>query len=115
MRKKHFIIFFLCLLFSNVHKVCALEEINLENPEKPQIIYSKKPEKIKGSLFIENSEEAQILIQKQQETDMKDIENIWNATVSNNPMISFCLKKLAIPAEQRRVHSFRKWPDNANT
>ena len=36
---------------------------------------------------------------------MQDIENLWNATVSNNPAISFCLKKLSIPAQQRRIHS----------
>ena len=40
------------------HKSYALEEVRLENVEEPQIIYSKKPESIKGKLFIENIEEA---------------------------------------------------------
>ena len=48
---------------------------------------------------------AQQQINMQQKADLEDIENLWNATVSNNPMIAFCLKKLAIPAEQRRIHS----------
>lgn len=105
MRKKILKIFFLTFVLFFAHKSFALEEIRLQNVEEPQIIYSKKPEKIKGKLFIENIEEAQVLIQKQQETDMKDIENIWNATVSKNPVIRFSLSKLAIPEEQRRVHS----------
>ena len=105
MRKKISKIFFLVVVLIFAQISSAQEIIRLENPEKPQIIYSKKPEEIKGKLFIENIEEAQVLIQKQQETDMRDIENIWNATVSKNPVISFSLAKLAIPEEQRRVHS----------
>ena len=33
------------------------------------------------------------------------MEIIWTATVSNNPIIKFTLEKLAIPEEQRRIHS----------
>lgn len=105
MRKKILKIFFLFCAIFGVQKTWALEEIKLENPEKLEIIYSKKPDKIEGKLFIEDIEEAQILIQKQQETDMNDITKIWNATVSKNPVIKFSLSKLAIPEEQRRVHS----------
>ncbi|MBR1616833.1 hypothetical protein IJ670_01645 [bacterium] len=48
---------------------------------------------------------AQNQINEQQEADLQDIENLWNATVSNNPMIAYSLKKLSTPASQRRVHS----------
>ena len=67
--------------------------------------YKDEVKSLKGSLFVDDALEAQKQINEQQKADMKDIENLWNATVSNNPMISFCLKKLAIPAEHRRIHS----------
>lgn len=80
-------------------------EITLENIEEPKIQYSKQVDKLQGSLFIENSSDAQIVLDKQQESDFKDIEMLWNATVENNSTIKFALQKLAIPEEQRRVHS----------
>ena len=69
------------------------------------IEYKEQVETLKGSLFIDDTLSAQNQINEQQKADLQDIENLWNATVSNNPMISFCLKKLAIPADQRRIHS----------
>lgn len=63
------------------------------------------PKEIKGSLFITEQETAQIIINKQQEKDVEDLEIIWTATVSKNPIIKFTLEKLAIPEEQRRIHS----------
>lgn len=79
--------------------------IKLEKVEDFDVKYKDKVQTLKGSLFVDNALEAQKQINEQQKADMQDIENLWNATVSNNPMISFCLKKLAIPAEQRRIHS----------
>ena len=66
-----------------------------------------KPEvkELKGNLFVTEQEQAQIIINKQQEKDVEDLEIIWTATVSNNPIIKFTLEKLAIPEEQRRIHS----------
>ena len=72
----------------------------------PQEVKLTEPTKeLKGSLFITKEEEAQILINKQQEKDVEDLETIWIATVSKNPIIKFTLEKLAIPEEQRRIHS----------
>lgn len=83
----------------------ASDVIRLEKVEDFDIQYKDKVQTLKGSLFIDDTLEAQNQINEQQQADMQDIENLWNATVSNNPMISFCLKKLSVPAEQRRVHS----------
>lgn len=83
----------------------AQEEIKLQNSQKQKIKYSEQVKKLEGSLFIDNKEEAQILINKQQQSDVEDIENLWNATVDKNPIIKFSLKKLSIPEEQRRIHS----------
>ena len=91
-------------LFSPVLAVNS-GEITLENPNELTIQYSKEIDKLKGNLFIDSTEEAQIIINKQQEADLEDIENLWNATVDKNQVIKFTLQKLAIPEEQRRVHS----------
>lgn len=99
MRAHIFII--LILLFSTVHA----EIIKLDEVDNFNVQYKEQIQNLKGSLFVDNTLEAQNQINEQQRADMQDIENLWNATVSNNPAISFCLKKLAIPAEQRRVHS----------
>ena len=83
----------------------ASDMIKLEKVEDFDIQYKEQIQTLKGSLFVDDTLEAQNQINEQQKADMQDIENLWNATISNNPMISFCLKKLSIPADQRRVHS----------
>ena len=86
---------------------CAIaqEVIELDKVKDFDVEYKEQVETLKGSLFIDDTLSAQNQINEQQKADLEDIENLWNATVSNNPMIGFCLKKLAIPAEQRRIHS----------
>lgn len=81
------------------------EIIELEKIQKFDIQYKEQINALKGSLFVDDALEAQNNINEQQKADLEDIENLWNSTVENNPMIAFCLKKLAIPAEQRRIHS----------
>ena len=83
----------------------AQEVIELDKVKDFDIEYKEQVETLKGSLFIDDTLSAQNQINEQQKADLQDIENLWNATVSNNPMIGFCLKKLAIPADQRRIHS----------
>ncbi|MBQ3102615.1 MAG: hypothetical protein IJB79_09275 [Candidatus Gastranaerophilales bacterium] len=99
-------IFSTILLFANMATFSlAGELIQLDKVENFDIKYKDQVQNLKGSLFVDDALEAQKQINEQQKADMQDIENLWNATVSNNPAISFCLKKLAIPAEQRRIHS----------
>lgn len=96
-----------CLIIMNLcapYSLCA-EEIKLENAQEHKIQYGEQVQTLKGSLFINDTEQAQIVVNKQQESDVEDLENLWNATVDSNPLIKFCLKKLAIPEEQRRIHS----------
>ena len=83
----------------------AKDIIKLDKVDDFDVDYKEQIQTLKGSLFVDDTLEAQNKINEIQKSDMEDIENLWNATVSNNPMISFCLKKLSIPAEQRRVHS----------
>ena len=90
--------FFVC-------QALAEDAIKLDKVQDFDVKYSDKVQTLKGSLFVDNVMEAQNQINEQQKADLEDIENLWNATVSNNPMIGFCIQKLAIPAEQRRIHS----------
>jgi len=85
--------------------VLAQDVIKLDKVQDFDIQYKEEIQTLKGSLFVDNSLDAQNNINEQQKADLEDIENLWNATVNNNPMISFCLKKLAAPAEERRIHS----------
>ena len=99
MRK--FLIFF-TLIFLTASSY-AFEIDTSSVPDKVKIPEQKK--ELKGSLFVTETQEAQIIINKQQEKDVQDLETIWVATVDKNPIIKFTLEKLAIPEEQRRVHS----------
>lgn len=99
------IITYIMLVLLLVNNTALASEIRLGDQEEHKIQYDEQVRTLKGSLFINNNEDAQIIVDKQQKSDMEDLENLWNATVDTNPLIKFCLKKLAIPEDQRRVHS----------
>lgn len=85
---------------------CAFcEEILLQDTNKYEVELDKQVKTLKGSLFVNDTQSAQIIVNKQQEVDMEDLEKIWEGTVNSNPLIKFTLQKLAIPEEERRVHS----------
>jgi len=93
------------IIFQLIPYGFAQDTIKLDKVKDFDVQYSDEVQTLKGSLFVDDALEAQNQINEQQKADFEDIENLWNATVSNNPMISFCLKKLSAPAEQRRIHS----------
>lgn len=98
---KKFITFIILLGF-----ICPAFGFDIDTTTVPKKVSLKEPTKeLKGSLFVTQQEEAQIIINKQQEKDVEDLEIIWMATVNKNPIIKFTLEKLAIPEEQRRIHS----------
>lgn len=85
---------------------CAFsEEILLQNTQNYEVELDGQIKTLNGSLFVNDTQSAQIIVNKQQEADMEDLESIWEGTVNNNPLIKFTLQKLAIPEEERRVHS----------
>lgn len=81
------------------------EEILLHDVQKYEVELDNQVKTLKGSLFVNDTQNAQIIVNKQQEADMEDLEKIWEGTVNSNPLIKFTLQKLAIPEEERRVHS----------
>ena len=79
---------------------CAFsEEILLQNTQNYEVELDGQIKTLKGSLFVNDTQSAQIIVNKQQEADMEDLESIWEGTVNNNPLIKFTLQKLAIPEE----------------
>ncbi len=102
MKKIGFMLSIVVLLSSGV---CFAEEIGLEKTTKQKIKLSQPVESETKSLAVNNEEIIKSLLIQQQKKDVEDIELLWDSAVSNNNVIKFALKKLAIPEEQRRVHS----------
>ncbi|OGH98672.1 MAG: hypothetical protein A2104_03155 [Candidatus Melainabacteria bacterium GWF2_32_7] len=78
---------------------------NINNEKKPELRVSEPVKKIDGQLFESEDEKKQYTFQKQKEMDVEDIRLLWESTVERNTVIKFALKKLAMPADQRRIHS----------
>ena len=95
----------LILLSGLMQMSFAYDVVELDKVKDFDVQYKEQAQVLKGALFVDDTMEAQNNINAQQKADLEDIENLWNSTVDSNPMIAFCLKKLAIPAEQRRIHS----------
>ena len=73
--------------------------------EKPELLPQSNTAKLNDSLLINNSEDLSKIIDDQKEHDIKDLEILWKATIENNQVVEFALKKLATPESQRRIHS----------
>ena len=87
--------------------VAAESNINLDlsNVKKHEIQISQPPEKLEGQIFQSNEDKIMSAFQAQKQMDVEDIRVLWESTVERNSVIKFALKKIATPAEQRRVHS----------
>lgn len=81
------------------------EEIILDGVKPEQIEIPKPNTNLKGSLMINDEAALQEIVERQKEKDLEDIESLWKATVDNNQVIGFALKKLATPESQRRIHA----------
>lgn len=103
MLKRLVVIILLMGVFLPEYGFC--DEILLQNAEEYEVELDNQVKTLKGSLFVNDTQSAQIIVNKQQEADMEDLEKIWEGTVNSNPLIKFTLQKLAIPEEDRRIHS----------
>ncbi len=92
------------ILFLTISQTFAAE-IGLESVQKnslkldPKIVHDEK------SLTIDEKTAKEGLVNLQQQKDLEDIENLWHATLDNNNIIKFAMKKLSVPESQRRIHS----------
>jgi len=81
--------------------------INLDvKKEKQQKIELSEPVKeLKGNVFESEEDMLKNYLQTQKQMDVEDITTLWNATVERNQVIRFALKKISLPASQRKINS----------
>ena len=83
----------------------SIVRLDKSDIEKPEIEFQDNTKRLNDSLLINNSEDLSKIIDEQKEHDLKDLEVLWKATIENNQIVEFALKKLASPESQRRIHS----------
>lgn len=93
------------IVLSNLFYCSFADEIGLNNIEKHKVEYTPKVQKETKELTLNKDEALKGIAQLQQQKDIEDIEMLWEATVENNSLIKFAMKKLSIPPEQQRYHS----------
>lgn len=77
----------------------------LNTNKKHTLKIKKQVKKLDTPIFKSDEEKMQYAFQAQKKLDIQDIKRLWESTVSKNSVIKFALKKLAMPADKRRVHS----------
>ncbi len=101
--KKLFGSFLFFILFSGI--AFAEEEIVLPVIQKPSLILRPVEKSQTKQILINKKEQFQELVSMQQESEIEDIEMLWQATVDGNKLIKFTMQKLNTPEGQRRLHS----------
>lgn len=84
-------------------------EVNLDLKEKTKkrIQLNKPVKELNDELFTSKEDALKHYLQAQKKLDIEDIKTLWESTVKRNPVIRFALKKLSLPAEQRKINSSR--------
>ncbi len=83
----------------------SIVKLDKNEIEKPEIEIQDNTKQLNDSLLINSSEDLSKIIDDQKAHDLKDLEILWKATIENNQVVEFALKKLASPESQRRIHS----------
>lgn len=82
----------------------AAQEIGLTT-QKQQVKYTPKVVKETKELTIDEDTALKGIVNLQQQKDLEDIDALWKATIENNNIIKFAMKKLSVPPSQQRYHS----------
>lgn len=83
----------------------AEEEIMLPVMQKQKLNLHPVENKQSTQMIISKKEQFSELVSMQQESEIEDIEMLWQATVDANKLIKFTMQKLNTPEGQRRLHS----------
>ncbi len=93
------------ILFSFINYATA-DEINLKNAQEQKVKYTPKVQKETKELTIDEDTALKGIVSLQQsKKDLEDIDMLWKATVENNDIIKFAMRKLSVPPDQQRYHS----------
>lgn len=81
--------------------------LELKQKAKQKIQLNKPVQELNNELFTSKEDILKHYLQAQKKLDIEDIKSLWESTVKRNSVIKFALKKLSLPAEQRKVSSSR--------
>lgn len=81
------------------------EEIGLKDVQAKKVKYTPKVNKDTKSLAIDEETAVRGIAELQKQKDIEDIDMLWKATVENNSIIKFAMRKLSVPESQQRYHS----------
>ncbi|MBQ2644102.1 hypothetical protein IJG14_00840 [bacterium] len=104
MKKLRYILILIFILAStNIY--CYAEDVVLPVIKKQKLNLHPVEDKQTKKIIISQKEELAEIVSMQQESEIKDIEMLWQATVDNNKLIKFTMQKLNTPEGHRRLHS----------
>lgn len=83
----------------------ADESVLLPNVKKQTLNLKSVEKKQSNKIVISKQEELDEIVEMQKQSEIQDIEMLWQATVDNNKLIKFTMQKLNTPEGQRRLHS----------
>ena len=98
-------IFWALIIFTCGMNLVFAEEIGLKNVQTQKVEYTPKIQKETKELTIDEDTALKGIVNLQQKKDLEDIDMLWKATVENNNIIKFAMKKLSVPPNQQRYHS----------
>lgn len=98
-------IFWSLIIFACCMNLVLAEEIGLKNVQTQKVEYTPKIQKETKELTIDEDTALKGIVNLQQKKDLEDIDMLWKATVENNNIIKFAMKKLSVPPNQQRYHS----------
>ena len=98
-------IFWSLIIFACGMNLVLAEEIGLKNVQTQKVEYTPKIQKETKELTIDEDTALKGIVNLQQKKDLEDIDMLWKATVVNNNIIKFAMKKLSVPPNQQRYHS----------
>ena len=98
-------IFWALIIFTCGMNLVFAEEIGLKKVQTQKVEYTPKIQKETKELTIDEDTALKGIVNLQQKKDLEDIDMLWKATVENNNIIKFAMKKLSVPPNQQRYHS----------
>lgn len=96
-------IFWSLIIFACGMNLVLAEEIGLKNVQTQKVEYTPKIQKETKELTIDEDTALKGIVNLQQKKDLEDIDMLWKATVENNNIIKFAMKKLSVPPNQRDI------------
>jgi len=80
-------------------------DLSGKNQPAKELKGSQPVKKLDSEVFSSKDDLMEEYFKVQKKLDVEDIKILWDSTTDRNPIIKFALNKLALPPDQRRIHS----------